>query len=275
MNPFRRIAEFLARWTRGRGRAGDPGSAPPQTPPPAAPTTVVAEPPLVPPAAPAGAAALPRRERRRLERQGRRAGSYDYRGPLLEEPWVAGQLQELRAAMTGHYRLDGALRGAQAAELGARNVLVDATNEDARVQQRTEPRLQAAAGIAANDPDERQRTRWTSGVNAQQERTEAQQVLDQAQRAHVEAQRHLNTAYNQMIDQLLVMAARGIVPINVYLVAYNQARVGRGEESLGILGDETIEQLVHDAVRFVNPNPEAAPAPGDQDEGGEPGLRVA
>ena len=45
-----------------------------------------------------------------------------------------------------------------------------------------------------------------------------------------------------------------------------------------VTGDETIEQLVSDSVRFVNPNPNPNPAAGAGEEEGEeegPGLHAA
>lgn len=172
-----------------------------------------------------------------------------YQGPPEGEPHVAHQLQALESHLTRLYRTDEQLRTTQAAAADAAHAIEDATNEVPRVIARTQAALHDGAQVPATTQDPAEAARWAMAARGRTERRQAEQALAAARRAQVLADRELETASSRTIDRLADAAAGGLVPINAYLAAFDQARAHLGRPGLGLLGEEMVRALVGRAVR--------------------------
>jgi hypothetical protein len=191
-----------------------------------------------------------------LERTGRSLGRFAkeqarsrYHGAPDGEPHVARQLQVLRSQLTQTFRRDEALRSAELAARAATGALAAATDALATLRERNEPRIAAGVGISSSTADESERARWTDAQQAIAQIARSQRSLDAARAAEAEAERAASAAEVRAIDRLLDQAATGLLPINAYLAAFDQARQRQARPQLGLLGEETVHALVRDAVR--------------------------
>lgn len=178
-----------------------------------------------------------------------------YQGPPEGEPHVAHHLQALGSHLTRLFRTDEELRSAQGGVVDAGHALADATNEQPRVLARTQEAVQRGAGVAPTVADPAEAARWTVSARANTERRAAEEAVVAARQADVSATRHLQTVESRAIDRLAEAAASGLVPINAYLAAFDQARARLGRQGIGLLGEEMIHDLVRRAVRPIDLQP--------------------
>lgn len=175
-----------------------------------------------------------------------------YQGPPEGEPHVGHHLQALGSHLTRLFRTDEELRSAQGAVVDAGHALADATNELPRVLARTEDALHHGAGVPPIVADPAEAARWTASARALTERRAAEEAVVVARQADVSATRHLQTVESRAIDRLAEAAAAGLVPINAYLAAFDQARAGLARQGIGLLGEEMVHDLVRRAVRPID-----------------------
>jgi hypothetical protein len=192
-------------------------------------------------------------------RLARRNAKVPYQGRPEDEPHVAHALQALGSHLTHLYRADEALRQARQQDVAAQDALADATNERPRVAARTQGALERGAGISATTDDPAEAARWSAASAARAERTQAEELLVRRRKEQLEAARSLRTAETRAIDALAAAAAAGLVPINGYLAAYNQARTAEGSRPIGVLGEEWIHHLVRNAVQPIDLAPPPPP----------------
>lgn len=77
-----------------------------------------------------------------------------------------------------------------------------------------------------------------------------------AVRALESAQDGLRSAETSMFDRLYVEASTGVARINGYIAMLNEGRVYEGYEPLKLLDTETVERIVRDAIRPIDPEVE-------------------
>lgn len=219
---FRRLLGRVFGRNPNRGRTAIPGFAPPE--PPDRATSELAE-------------------------RGARA---HYQGPPAGEPHAAHLLQALTSHLTHLFRTDEELRAAQASAVDAQNALADATNELPRVLGRTQDALHLGAGVPSTADTPQESARWAIGARARAERRDAEETIASARRASVDAARHLATVESRSIDRLAEAAAAGLVPINAYLAAFDQARAHDSRPGIGLLGEATVHDLVRRAVTPID-----------------------
>lgn len=221
-----------------------------EVPPPA---PVAIAPTLRPPAPPRGRAG------RKLRRFAAQQARSRYRGAPEGEPHAAHMLQTLGSQLSRTFRNDEPRRAARRAFETATDRLATATTALGTTTEQGQQRIAAGAGSSGLANNEPERARWTDAQQARAAIAQAQQALEAARIAQVEADSTLAAAEARAVDRLIEQAAAGLVPVNAYLAAFDRARADAGRHQLGLLGEEMVHTLVRAAVRPFDPH-----APADE-----------